>query len=89
MGLLGGNGKEIKPEEQKKAEQQINEPKTIISVSLFPDGHTELKSQMQSPMVVYILMQMVINMCSGKNQENKVIPARGRMMNFARKVFGR
>lgn len=68
--------------------EEINnsEPKTIITVKLFPDGHSELNSVMQPPMVVFILMQLIIQVLSAK-KENVIQPVGGGIINFVRNKF--
>lgn len=67
-------------------EEKIEEPKTIITVNLFPDGHSELSSVMQPPMVIFILMQLIIQILSAK-KESHIQPASGGIANFVRRGF--
>jgi len=74
---------EIKKEPDKVEE---NGPKTIIKVVLHPDGHSEMVSSMQPPMVVYILMQIVMNLTQPKEHSRILKPGTGGILNFARKL---
>lgn len=75
-----GNGK-IKQEEVK------NEPKVIITIKLFPDGHTELESGLSPPMVVWTMEQLKMALLQPKAKAEEKIIHQGGIMRFARGGF--
>ena len=85
-------GDNNKPPEDKQPVQPLNtEPKTVIVISLHPDGHMELKSSMQPPMVVYTLEQMktqILTSPTNLQDKPKIIKPHG-VMNFVSRGFRR
>ena len=72
--------------EEKKEKPVSDEPKTVIAIQLFLDGHMELKSGMQPPMVTYILQQMIFNILAGNIEHNapRILRPAGGLMGFIR-----
>jgi len=87
---MGDNGKEeiIKtPEQLEKEAEDATKPKVVIQIFQKSDGSTEMKSVLVPPMVVYIFMKIIFNLFMQDSQPSRVIPAKGGIMNFARRIF--
>lgn len=86
---MGDNGEIEKETIEQKPEVGIGgkEPKTIIQIWMKPDGSTEMRSSLVPPMVVWTFLKIIFSLFMKEYEPNRVIPAKGGMMNFARRVF--
>ena len=76
---MGNNG-EVKKE---------TEPKITIQIITLPDGRFEMRSSLPPPMVIWIMEQIKFSLLANnlKPQESRILPVKGGVMNFARKIF--
>lgn len=84
--MSGDNGKKT-PEQEKPTE-----PKVVLQVIMKIDGSFEMKTSLIPPMVNWVLDQIKYNLIKRHTEpelpEKKIVPAKGGMINFARRKFG-
>jgi len=91
--MLDEHGKPIEPDNNKESKEKIEgkkvyPPKTLMVISIDPQGHTFVSGPLkQKRLCIHHLCQAIEIITN--YEEALITPAKGSMMNFARKIIGR